>query len=527
VSSGHLPNHWTTTSLENIVTALEAGKSFRCIEQPPVDKEPGVVKVSAVSWGSFNEQESKTCPSDKQFNPNYQIHPGDLLISRANTIELVGACVIVGSVAKRLMLSDKILRILVADELKPWILWYLRSRDGRAQIEARSTGNQLSMRNIGQASLLSIPIPLAPNRERLQVVEAIESYLTRLDDAMATLERVQRNLKRYRASVLKAAVEGRLMPTEAELARAKGREYEPASVLLERILAERRRRWEDAEMAKMKAKGKLPKNDKWKAKYVEPVAPEMSELPELPEGWCWSFVDELGEISGGVTQNARRSTLGLEAPYLRVANVYANELRLDEVKTIGITEAELSRVLLAPGDLLIVEGNGSVEQIGRVALWDGSIRHCIHQNHLIKVRFPIDGLSRWSLYCLLSPMGRISIERSASSTSGLHTLSLSKVGRLVVPVAPMAEQLRVSSEVERLTSLALVAESEVTSNIRRITRLRQCILKWAFEGRLVDQDPSDEPAEVLLERIRAERMTKPARSTRQRRQAAGAGEKRP
>ena len=83
-----------------------------------------------------------------------------------------------------------------------------------------------------------------------------------------------RNLKRYRASVLKAAVEGRLVPTEAELARAEGRDYEPASVLLERILAERRRRWEEAELAKMKAKGKTPKGDRWRAKYKEPIPPD-------------------------------------------------------------------------------------------------------------------------------------------------------------------------------------------------------------------------------------------------------------
>ena len=87
---------------------------------------------------------------------------------------------------------------------------------------------------------------------------------------MATLERVQRNLKRYRASVLKAAVEGRLVPTEAELARSEGRDYEPAPVLLERILAERRRRWEDAELAKMTAKGKAPRDDKWKETYRVP-----------------------------------------------------------------------------------------------------------------------------------------------------------------------------------------------------------------------------------------------------------------
>lgn len=136
-------------------------------------------------------------------------------------------------------------------------------------------------------------LPVPPRSEQHRIVEAIESYFTRLDDAVATLERVQRNLQRYRASVLKAAVEGRLVSTEAELARAEGRDYEPASVLLERILVERRRRWEEAELAKMKAGGKAPKDDRWKAKYKEPVAPNTADLAELPEGWCWTNVDQL------------------------------------------------------------------------------------------------------------------------------------------------------------------------------------------------------------------------------------------
>src|SRR5207253_1976546 len=126
---------------------------------------------------------------------------------------------------------------------------------------------------LGLRWLKTLQFPLAPLPEQHRIVEGIESYFSRLDDAVATLERVQRNLKRYRASVLKAAVEGRLVPTEAELARAEGRDYEPASVLLERILAERRRRWQEAD---------------GRGKYHEPVAPNTAELPELPEGWCWA-----------------------------------------------------------------------------------------------------------------------------------------------------------------------------------------------------------------------------------------------
>ena len=106
--------------------------------------------------------------------------------------------------------------------------------------------------------------------------------------------------------MLKAAVEGRLVPTEASLARAEKRDYEPAEVLLARILKERRRRWEEAELAKLKAAGKTPKDDKWKAKYEEPVAPDTSTLPELPEGWCWAASTNLGWRQGGLTQNASR-----------------------------------------------------------------------------------------------------------------------------------------------------------------------------------------------------------------------------
>ena len=159
------------------------------------------------------------------------------------------------------------------------------------EAQGRLTYDEVRTLVAAQLDLMRTRGVLAPPGEELTVRtngEAEPPVVIADDDAVATLERVRRNLTRYRASVLKAAVEGRLVPTEAKLARAEGRSYEPASVLLERILAERRRRWEEAELAKMKAKGKVPKDDKWKAKYVEPIAPDTSELPDLPEGWCWA-----------------------------------------------------------------------------------------------------------------------------------------------------------------------------------------------------------------------------------------------
>ena len=94
-------------------------------------------------------------------------------------------------------------------------------------------------------------------------------------------------------------------------------------------------------------------------------------------------ITDFFDISGGLTKNSKRHELPIKMPYLRVANVYYNELDLTEIKTIGVTENEIERTLLQKDDLLFVEGNGSKEQIGRVAIWNGSVENCLHQNHLI------------------------------------------------------------------------------------------------------------------------------------------------
>ena len=343
-------------------------------------------------------------------------------------------------------------------------------------------------------------IPLAPLPEQHRIVAKIESLFAKLDEGVAALRRAEANLERYRASVLKAAVEGKL----TERWRRENPPAETGEELLARILVERRKRWEDAQLAKFEAKGKKPPRN-WKAKYKEPVTPDTSGLPQLPIGWCWATVDQVSEVTGGLTKNPARRRLPIRYPYLRVANVYADEIRLDDVRTIGVSESELDRVLLRSGDLLVVEGNGSANQIGRVAQWQGDLVPCCHQNHLIKVRCAGSACrSRWLLLWLLSPLGRRTVLAAASSTSGLYTLSLSKVRALPVPLAPMQEQARVVALADSLSDAARAVQGQIEAETGvNASRLRQSILKRAFEGRLVRQDPADEPASVLLERIRA------------------------
>ena len=308
----------------------------------------------------------------------------------------------------------------------------------------------------------AVEVSVAPPEQQDEIVAEIEKQFSRLDEAVANLQRVKANLKRYKASVLKDAVEGRLVPTEAELARREGRSFETGEQLLQRILETRRSQWSG------------------RGKFKAPDAPETIGLVESPSGWVWASVAQLADVISGLTKNPSRETLPLKLPYLRVANVYANELRLDDMAEIGVADHELQKLLVLKNDLLVVEGNGSTDQIGRVAKWDGSISPCVHQNHLIKVR-AIVAEPGWILNWLISPGGRKQIELVSSSTTGLHTLSSGKVGRLPIPLPPVAEQKRIVLEIDRRLSLIRGVESEVDANLKRAQALRQSTLSSAFQ----------------------------------------------
>ena len=190
------------------------------------------------------------------------------------------------------------------------------------------------------------------------------------------------------------------------------------------------------------------------------------------------------EISGGLTKNSKRQELPQQVPYLRVANVYYNCLELDVIKTIGVTEKELQKCSLKTSDLLFVEGNGSKSQIGRVAMWDGSIETCVHQNHLIRGRANWKILPKYALYYLISQEGRKQIVDIAKSTSGLYTLSINKVKNLQIPFCSRPEQETILNEIEARLSVCDSIEQTVDEALAQADAMRQSILKQAFEGEI-------------------------------------------
>lgn len=316
-------------------------------------------------------------------------------------------------------------------------------------------------------------IPLAPLPEQHRIVAEIETRFTRLDAGIAALKRVQANLKRYKAAVLKAACEGKLVEQDPN--------DEPTSVLLERIAQNRK--------------------DAKKQKDVAPL--DVDSLPALPRGWCWVTMEQLAVIIGGVTKGRDfKGKKTIRLPYLRVANVQRGFLALDEMKEIDLLEAEVEKYLLHDNDLVLTEG-GDWDKLGRSAIWRNQIPNCVHQNHIFRARLYVSDMpTEWLMYCTNSEQGQAYFVEAAKQTTNLASVNLTQLRACPIPLPPVSEQHRIVAEVERRLSVAQELETTIAANLARSGRLRQAILVQAFAGKLVSQDPSDEPAEKLLERIK-------------------------
>lgn len=207
-----LPEGWKWVKLGSIIKKIEAGKSFKCDERTPIIGEVGVLKVSALTWQVFNESESKTVIEKEKINKDFFVKQNDFLFSRANTLNLIGAVVIVNSIEKNVMLSDKTLRFVFnSDVLKHYALYYLRSQKGRKEIQRLSTGNQESMRNISQERIKQIEFPLCSLKEQQLIVNELESRLTVCDKIEETINNGLQQSEALRQSVLKKAFEGKLV----------------------------------------------------------------------------------------------------------------------------------------------------------------------------------------------------------------------------------------------------------------------------------------------------------------------------
>jgi type I restriction enzyme S subunit len=298
--------------------------------------------------------------------------------------------------------------------------------------------------------------------EQQKIVEQYEQGKTTSLKLQHEIAHQEALLGKLKQAILQEAIQGKLTADW----RAAHPDTEPAADLLKRIQKEKAQLIADKKLRKEKP---LPK-----------ITP--AEIPfDIPEGWALSWLRDVSCIRGGITKNsAKRDGHKLSLPYLRVANVYANRLELDEIKEIGLAESEIERYLLQSGDLLVVEGNGSKDQVGRIAVWDGSISPCLHQNHLINVRLLDKALVNWVLLFYLSPLGRAVLEDQARTSTGLYNLSTGKIAGLPFLMPPLEEQAAIVKRVEALMKTCRALESEIEQSRTHAAHLLQAVLKEAF-----------------------------------------------
>jgi type I restriction enzyme S subunit len=338
--------------------------------------------------------------------------------------------------------------------------------------------------------------PIPPFNEQRRIVAKIEALKAHSQRVKEELEAIPALLDQFRQSVLAAAFRGDLTADWRE----KNPDVEPASVLLERIRAERRRRWEKAELEKMKAQGKTPKDDKWKEKYKELESVNAFDLLELPEGWCWaSFAEVSKRVTVGHVGSMKDEYIEEGIPFLRSQNVRENRFDPEGLQFICQEfHKKLSKSSLQPGDLVVVR-SGSV---GVACVIPETLKEA-NCSDLVIVKQPQAINPHYGAYYMNSvARSHVNAKQVGVALTHFNTQSMAE---MPIPVPPLAEQQKIVHQVQALFKIAEYVEQQYKEVKADLSSLDRSILAKAFRGELVPQDPNDEPASVLLERIRAER----------------------
>jgi len=496
-----LPRGWVWTTLGEIAE-IKLGKMLSPKAFDPALKQLPYLRNENVRWFFIDTTDVKSMGFAPEEIEKYRLCIGDLLVCEGGE---PGRCAVVTPATVDFMIQKALHRVRpVAEILDSRLLQYCFKHfiDSGTVIERRS---ETTIQHLPREKLVRVHVPVPPKNEQSRIVSKIDELFSDLDAGVAALERVKANLKRYRAAVLNAAVTGKL----TERWRQSHPPTEPAAKLLERILVERRKKWESDQLAKFAAAKKEPPKN-WREKYEEPVAPDTSALPALPHGWCWTTLDAISTIAGGITKGQRYApeTPLREVPYLRVANVQRGYLDLSEMKTIPATATDIDALRLQRGDILFNEG-GDRDKLGRGWVWNDELPECIHQNHVFRARLLVQELQPKLISFHGNSFGQEWFLRTGKQSVNLASINMTVLRNFPVPLAPADEQKEIVAEVEWRLSTADAVLTNVDQFAHRASRLRQSILKRAFEGKLVPQDAADEPASTLLARIESRHLADP------------------
>jgi type I restriction enzyme S subunit len=422
----------------------------------------------------------------------------DILISTANSYELVGKVSRVTHVKFDATLGAFISLLRAHKGIDAGFLYYQMSSEAVQQIIREMSSTTTNISNVSGTKLKTLELVIAPVAEQARIVEKLEELLSGLDAGVAELKAAQKKLTQYRQSLLKAAVEGALT---AEW-RANNKPTETGAQLLERILTERRARWEAKQLAKFKEQCKAPPKD-WQKKYPEPVQPEITDLPQLPNGWAWSTLEQLTEFITSGSRGWADYYADAGATFIRSQNINKDRLDLADIAFVNPpVSAEGSRTRVQKDDLLLTITGANVGKTARV---DIEIDEAFVSQHVALLRMVDSSFSAYlHVFLTTSAGGRGQLDKEAYG-AGKPGLNLQQLSAVTVPLPSLPEIYELMKQVSKHLHSTTEQELAIAASFKQSKAQRQNILKTAFSGQLVAQDPSDEPASALLERIRVER----------------------
>ncbi len=487
----NLPNGWVNTCIMDIAEINPRYPSIGDAKDRDVSFVP--MKCVEEQTGQIDLSYSRKLSEVRKGYTYFT--DGDLLFAKITPCMENGKIAIAKGLTNGLGFGSTEFHVLRSPEpvLATLLFYFLLQESVRRDARKGMTGSAGQLR-VPARFLEGLDFPLPPLPEQHRIVAKIEELFSDLDAGVEALKKVKAELKRYRQAVLKAAVEGKL--TEVWRRRqgdseTRGRGYESAHDLLERIRKETGDR----------------RRETGKAKALQPI--DKSTLPKLPEGWEWTRVQELNPASRhcayGVLQPGQNVEKGI--PLVRVGDIDDGRVGLNDLKRISpAIAARYPRTKLQGGEVLIT----LVGAIGRTAVVPPVLAGANTARAVGVIPLVGGVLPEWVEIWFRNPDKAREMSGKAHEVAR-KTLNLEDVRAAAVALPPYVEQQRIVSEVERRLSVADEVEKTVEASLKQSERLRQSILKRAFEGKLVPQDPSDPPASELLERIKRERESQKLR----------------
>jgi len=447
-----LPKGWVWTTCNQLIKEIETGKRPTGGVDKYTNGIPSIGGEHLNSNGGFNFSNLKFVPEEFFNNMSKGvIRKGNVLIVKDGATTGKVSFVSENFPFEKAAVNEHvfILRFFENMMLSKYIFYFLFSGLGQKQIKTKGI-----IGGINKNFINYIKIPLPPLPEQHRIVAKIEELFTKLNAGIDTLKKIKTQLKRYRQSVLKSAMEGKLTEKWRE---AHKHELEPASVLLEKIKEERKK--------------KLGK------KYKELLPVDMENLSELPQGWVWTRLGEIitFEYGKGLREDKRDQKGNVP--------VYGSN---------GIVGYHSVPLIEKPCLIVGRKGAAGYVHLSKVPCWPIDTTYYI---------IPPDELKLIFFYYLLSTLNLNSLDKSTA----IPGLNRNDAYTLNIPIPPLPEQHKIVEEIEKRFTVADEVEKRVEQSLKQAERMRQSILKKAFEGKLVSQDPTDEPANVLLERIKKEK----------------------